>query len=254
MNATFLLRRLAQSRATLLSHTVAPSIQRVAFTSLQQRSISFGPTEWIKGKLRSSLRREDKASEVEAAKAERAERGQANLFDAIKPPAPLEGEPENTAEGKQKVVAAEHRYSTASFRISPRKLNMLARQVAGKPIDAAILQMVFSDKRASKRIKSMLVVARDHAEMYKNMPRDKLVISEAWVAKGKTLKRVDIKGRGRSGVRKRKHARMHVVLKQGKTHEELVAEARARTLRKVVAAGLVREDKPIQNYGPRWAW
>lgn len=53
---------------------------------------------------------------------------------------------------------------------------MLGRQIAGKPIDHAILQMMFSDKRASKRIKSMLAVARDHAVNYKNLDKSKLVV------------------------------------------------------------------------------
>ena len=59
--------------------------------------------------------------------------------------------------------------------ISHRKLGDLARQVAGKPIDSAILQMVFSQKRVSNRLKSMLVVARDHA-IQKGLRRDKLVV------------------------------------------------------------------------------
>lgn len=52
---------------------------------------------------------------------------------------------------------------------------MLGRQIAGKPIDSAILQMMFSEKRASKRIKSMLVVAKDHAHM-KGLEMNKLVV------------------------------------------------------------------------------
>jgi len=204
------------------------------------------------------MRREDKHSEVEAAKVKAVEGGKANLFDTAKLPTPLvEGDaPKETAivDLTKKPAASEHRYSTASFKISPRKLNLLARQISGKPIDAAILQMVFSDKRASTRIKSMLVVARDHAEMYKNMPRDKLVVSEAWVAKGKTLKRVDIKGRGRSGIKEHRNARLHVVLKQGKIREEVLEKERMKKIRKVISAGVVREDKPIQNYGSTWAW
>jgi len=55
---------------------------------------------------------------------------------------------------------------------------------------------VFSEKRASTRIKSMLCVARDHAEAYKNLNRSKLIVAEAWVSKGEKLRRLDIKGRG----------------------------------------------------------
>jgi large subunit ribosomal protein L22 len=52
---------------------------------------------------------------------------------------------------------------------------MLSRQVAGLPIDEAILQMQFSEKRASSWIKSTLALARDHA-MDKGLSRSKLVV------------------------------------------------------------------------------
>ena len=48
----------------------------------------------------------------------------------------------------------------------------------------AIMQMNFSEKRASKRIKSMLVVARDHATAYKGLDASKLIVSEyCWCIK-----------------------------------------------------------------------
>lgn len=55
---------------------------------------------------------------------------------------------------------------------------MLGRQISGQPIDMAIMQMNFSEKRASKRIKSMLVVAKDHATGYKGLDSSRLVVSE----------------------------------------------------------------------------
>ena len=70
----------------------------------------------------------------------------------------------------------QHKYSTANFKISHRKLNMLGRQIAGKPVDHAIVQMQFSEKRASSRIMNMLVTARDHAYRYKGLDHDKLVV------------------------------------------------------------------------------
>lgn len=48
----------------------------------------------------------------------------------------------------------EHKYSTATFKIGPRKLQLLADQISGKPIDLAILQMQFSAKRAASRVKA----------------------------------------------------------------------------------------------------
>lgn len=55
---------------------------------------------------------------------------------------------------------------------------MLGRQISGKPIDYAILQMQFSEKRASRRIKSMLVLAKRHAISYKSLDPSKLIICE----------------------------------------------------------------------------
>ena len=70
----------------------------------------------------------------------------------------------------------QHKYSTASFKMSHRKLNMLGRQISGKPIDSAILQMMFSEKRASNRIKSMLVVAKSHAVKLKDLDEGRLIV------------------------------------------------------------------------------
>lgn len=70
----------------------------------------------------------------------------------------------------------QHKYSTANFKISHRKLNMLANQISGKPVDWAILQMQFSEKRASARIMNMLATAKDHATRYKRLNRSKLIV------------------------------------------------------------------------------
>ena len=70
----------------------------------------------------------------------------------------------------------QHKYSTSNFKISHRKLNLLGRQIAGKPIDHAILQMQFSEKRASNRIKSMLVVAKTHAVRLKQLEEGRLIV------------------------------------------------------------------------------
>ena len=89
--------------------------------------------------------------------------------------------------GEAVAVYDEHKYSTAAFRISPRKLKMLADQIGGKPIDHAILQMQFSGKKASKRIKSTLALAREHA-VQKGLRPNHLVVAEAWVGKGRRYK------------------------------------------------------------------
>lgn len=150
---------------------------------------------------------------------------------------------------------------------------MLGRQISGKPIDYAILQMQFSEKRASSRILNMLATAKDHASRYKRLDQPRLVVgellfclsrdrrckyllsAEAWVTKGKKRsKQLEPRGRGHFGIRIRPSSRIHVVLKEGKTLEQQKAEDRKRKLKRIVSATIVREDVPIRNPSPTWGW
>ncbi|PWN47841.1 ribosomal protein L22 [Violaceomyces palustris] len=152
----------------------------------------------------------------------------------------------------------EHKYSTALFKISPRKLKLLADQIGGQPIDHAILQMQFSAKRAAKRIKSTLALARDHAAAKGLDPRS-LIVSEAWIGKGKYITRADLKGRARVGRKHHPFARMSIVLRPGKTWQqkelEKLEKARKR-MRSIGDGGVVRTNKKIVNMfqRPGWAW
>ena len=46
----------------------------------------------------------------------------------------------------------------------------------GTPFDYAILQIKFSEKRASTRIQSVLNLARKHAAEYKGLNPEKLIV------------------------------------------------------------------------------
>ena len=79
-------------------------------------------------------------------------------------------------------------------------------------------------------------------------------IAEAWVGKSLAQKRLDIKGRGRFGMRITRYSHLHVVFRQGLTDAERLAKERQYKLNRVRSAGLVREDTPLRNVGPTWAW
>ncbi|KAE8209532.1 hypothetical protein CF327_g6493 [Tilletia walkeri] len=154
--------------------------------------------------------------------------------------------------------ALEHKYSTAQFKISPRKLNMIAHQIAQKPVEHAILQMEFSHKRAARRVRNTLALARDHA-IAKGMDPARLIVSEAWVGKGMYIARPDFKGRARMGIKHHPSARMSVVLRNGQTHDEkekLTFLKSERRLRGMGTAGVVPTERPIVNVHqrPGWAW
>jgi len=133
--------------------------------------------------------------------------------------------------------------------------------------------MKFSEKRASTKIQGMLNLAKKHATEYKGLNPEKLIVctslsflgihisclsllsAEAWVTKGENFhKRIDIKGRGRFGVKIHPEAKMSVVLKEGKTVAQLKKQAEDRKLKRIVSAGYVREDVPLRNMGPMWSW
>ena len=134
----------------------------------------------------------------------------------------------------------------------------------------------------------MLATAKLHATVYKNMDPSKLVVceychrsttvsfgdmklttivigmlrylillctAEAWVTKGpKQLKRIEPRGRGKFGIRVHPDSRMHVILRPGKTYEQVRTEQRERRLKRIVSAGLVREDVPLRNPASFWQW
>ncbi|KAF9259511.1 ribosomal protein L22 [Marasmius fiardii PR-910] len=234
----------------------------------QVRHASLNPMNWLRERLATKIRDEDAEAAVAAKRAARAE-GQRSVFEVSQEqtkPATVDSsstdatqvqspaKPKHAKKRKQVKKSHSHKYSTANFKISPRKLNMLGRQISGKPIDEAILQMQFSEKRASNRILNMLATARDHAVAYKGLEKPKLVVSEAWVTKGKYMKRIEPRGRGHFGIRTHPSAKMNVVLREGKTLEEKKAAEHAYKLNRIVSASHVRENKPIRNPGAMWAW
>lgn len=68
------------------------------------------------------------------------------------------------------------------------------------------------------------------------------------------LARVDIKGRGRRGIKHHRYSNLHILLNEGETRQEKQEKKKQKVLRRVVSAGVVREDVPIRNPGAQWAW
>jgi len=110
------------------------------------------------------------------------------------------------------------------FRTSVKKLSPLARQIAGKTVEDAIIQMRFSKKKAAKEVKEHLEHAKNEAIVRRGMglgkvageeftPRKiqtkdkrtvkvddptRLYIDQAWVGKGLYGKSLDYRARGKT--------------------------------------------------------
>lgn len=79
--------------------------------------------------------------------------------------------------------------------------------------------------------------------------------AEAWVTKGRKEARIDIKGRGKYGIKHHPSARIHLVIREGLTPSEKEEKQFKRDLGRVKSAGAVREDTPLRRkVVSGWTW
>src|SRR3546814_5045894 len=68
-----------------------------------------------------------------------------------------------------------------NLRVSPRKLNLVAEAIRGKPVQRALMDLEFSRRRISKAVKVGLESAIANAENNHQLDVDRLVVAEATV-------------------------------------------------------------------------
>jgi large subunit ribosomal protein L22 len=89
-------------------------------------------------------------------------------------------------------------------RISPFKAREVTREIQGLPVSAALDLLTFTPKKAAFLIAKTLKSAIANAENKANLKPDGLVVKEAVVGEGPTLKRIMARARGSaSGILKR---------------------------------------------------
>src|ERR1700758_3793095 len=97
-------------------------------------------------------------------------------------------------------VRAIYRYA----KISPFKVREVTRAIQGLPVSAALDLLAFTPKKAAGLINKTLKSAVANAENNANLKVDGLVVKEAVVGEGPTLKRIMARARGSaSGILKR---------------------------------------------------
>eukprot|EP00054_Salpingoeca_dolichothecata_P005427 m.34565 g.34565 ORF g.34565 m.34565 type:complete len:201 (+) comp15512_c0_seq1:2-604(+) len=100
--------------------------------------------------------------------------------------------------------------------VSPWKLNLLAKQIRGLPVEEAKLQMEFSHKKAASQILQVLKITQRNAEFHNGLenPTD-LHVYQSWTTKGKITKHIRYHGRGQAGRVTRPHAHYFLMLRRG---------------------------------------
>jgi large subunit ribosomal protein L22 len=82
--------------------------------------------------------------------------------------------------------------------LSPQKARLVADQIRGKHVEAAIDFLVFSNKKGADIIKKVLESAIANAEHNQGADVDELRVSTIYVDEGVTMKRIRARAKGRA--------------------------------------------------------
>ena len=103
-----------------------------------------------------------------------------------------------------------------NVRSSPRKINLLLKNIRGKKADIAIRDLSFARQRIAFDIKKTVQSAVANAENNNQYDIDNLYITEAYVGKSITLKRFRPRAKGRASAIKKPYSNLTIVLSEKK--------------------------------------
>ncbi|MBO6689047.1 MAG: 50S ribosomal protein L22 [Alphaproteobacteria bacterium] len=126
------------------------------------------------------------------------------------------------AKNAPKQAPNESRAVLRMYRSSPQKLNLLAQQIRGLPVQKAIDEMQFSRKRAASDVRKLLKSAVANAENNHDLDIDSLVVAEAHVGKNLVMKRIRARARGRAARIMKPFSQLTVVLRDTSQEAEAV--------------------------------
>ena len=97
-------------------------------------------------------------------------------------------------------------------RISPFKVREVTREIQGLPVSAALDILAFTPKKAAFLISKTLKSAVANAENNANLKADGLVVKEAVVGEGPTLRRIMARARGSASRILKRTSHIRIVL------------------------------------------
>ena len=101
-----------------------------------------------------------------------------------------------------------------NVRSSPRKLNLLLKNIRGKKVDVAIRDLSFARQRIASEIKKTVQSAIANAENNNQYDIDNLYIKEAYVGKSLVLKRFRARAKGRASGIKKPFSNLTIILSE----------------------------------------
>ena len=101
-----------------------------------------------------------------------------------------------------------------NVRSSPRKINLLLRNIRGKKADIAIRELSFARQRVARDIKKTVQSAIANAENNFQYDIDNLYVKEAFVGKSILLKRFRARAKGRASGIKKFYSNLTIILSE----------------------------------------
>ena len=129
--------------------------------------------------------------------------------------------------------------TTKYVRISAFKAREVTREIQGLPVSAALDLLAFTPRKAAALVSKTLKSAIANAENNNNLRAENLVVREAVVGEGPTLKRFQPKARGSAGPIRKRTSHIRIVVTDEieiKTREPKKPAARRKPAPKKAAA------------------
>jgi large subunit ribosomal protein L22 len=101
-----------------------------------------------------------------------------------------------------------------NLRSSPRKVNILLKNIRGKKVDIAVRDLTFARQRVAFEIKKTLQSAISNAENNNQYDIDNLYVKEAYVGKSIVLKRFRPRAKGRASAIKKPYSNLTIILSE----------------------------------------
>ena len=107
-----------------------------------------------------------------------------------------------------------------NVRSSPRKVNLLLKNIRGKKADVAIRDLSFARQRIAFDIKKTVQAAIANAENNYQYDVDNLYVAEAYVGKSIVLKRFRARAKGRASGIKKPYSNLTIILSENTNNKK----------------------------------
>ena len=107
-----------------------------------------------------------------------------------------------------------------NVRSSPRKINILLKNIRGKKADIVIRDLSFARQRIASEIKKTVQSAIANAENNNQYDIDNLYVKEAYVGKSIVLKRFRARAKGRASAIKKPYTNLTIILSENINKKE----------------------------------